>query len=170
MNEIKLYWNDEITMWDKFYILMNIIIKNYSTTYFEFYLISIINALQIVLIYTKEQLRVFDDKDISDKILINISNIVRYTELIKHNINYLKISIIFTTIFIFLFSLYFLYILYLINNNSKFNNKIKILSGLIKLIFNIFTIIQFDLTTIQMCFGNEYNNNIPEIKCNQANN
>ena len=170
MNEIKLYWNDEITIWDKFYILMNIIIKNYSTTFFDFYLISIINALQIILIYTKEQIGVFDDKDISDKILINISNIVRYTELIKHNINYLKFSVIFSVIFIFLFSLYFLYILYYINNNSKFNKKIKVLSGLIKLIFNILTIIQFDLTTIQMCFGNEYNNNIPEIKCNQANN
>jgi hypothetical protein len=86
MNEIKLYWNDEITILDKFYILMNIIIKNYSTTFFDFYLISIINALQIILIYTKEQIGVFDDKDISDRILINISNIVRYTELIKHNI------------------------------------------------------------------------------------
>ena len=170
MNEIKLYWKDEITIFDKFYLLMNIIIRNYSNNFFEFYLISIINAFQIVLIYTKKQIGVFDKNDISDKILIDISNIVRYTELIKHNINYLKISIILISIFIFLFSLYFLYNLYLINNNSKMNNKIKVLIFFIKFIFNILTIIQFDLTTIQMCFGYEYNVNIPEIKCNQVNN
>ncbi len=117
MNEEILLYNEEnLTIIDKFFLLMHILVSNQFESTFENYLFNLIFSLQIFTSFASEQIGTFYPKDnVSDKVYYTIEKILRVGDLLKGDRNYFNISVYIIFIFLIFFSIYFIICLFLIN-------------------------------------------------------
>ena len=102
--EIILFEKDTLSITDKFFILMDLLISNQSTTKGECLFFLLIYYLQIISGFFAEQIEVFDIKNRdSDKILNYISKILRFKDLLLNKYSIFKIFIFIIFIIFILF-------------------------------------------------------------------
>ena len=172
MNEEILLYNEEnLTIIDKFFLLMHILVSNQFESTFENYLFNLIFSLQIFTSFASEQIGTFYPKDnVSDKVYYTIEKILRVGDLLKGDRNYFNISVYIIFIFLIFFSIYFIICLFLINFKSLYTTNLQILNFMIKFLFYILFNIVIYIFSLQLCFNNEFNPYFNEIKCDQSNN
>ncbi len=134
MNEEILLYNEEnLTIIDKFFLLMHILVSNQFESTFENYLFNLIFSLQIFTSFASEQIGTFCPKDnVSDKVYYTIEKILRVGDLLKGDRNYFNISVYIIFIFLIFFSIYFIICLFLINFKSLYTTNLQILDFMIK--------------------------------------
>ena len=166
--EIILFEKDTLSITDKFFILMDLLISNQSTTKGECLFFLLIYYLQIISGFFAEQIEVFDIKNRdSDKILNYISKILRFKDLLLNKYSIFKIFIFIIFIIFILFLIFFIISIYNIKKTSFYSFREIILNYSIKIFIYIGYNIILDLCFSIYCFGSdEFNPNFSEIKCN----
>ena len=169
--EITLFYKQYLSIEDKFYLLMHILVSNQFESYFENITFTIILSLQMFTTVACEQIGTFNPKDnVSDNIYYITEKIIRLGDLLKGHRNYFNYSIYLIFIFLLFFTIYFIICLFLINLKSLYTINLQILNFMIKfLIYVLFNIVIY-VFSLQLCFSDKYNPYFPDLKCNQSNN
>ena len=170
--ELHLFIKENLTLKEKFYKLMDILISNQSDSRFEALLFMIINYLQILSIFYAEQVKVFNPIDSkSDSILYIIEKIVRLKDFFKRNYRYLEICEYFLFVLALLEITFFLVICLKSSHNSIYSFNKRLLNYFIKIFLYIEYNIILDLSFSNLCLGfTENNPNFDEdIKCKSNN-
>ena len=170
--EIILFEKDTLSLTDKFFILMDLLISNQSTTKGECLFFLLIYYLQIISGFFAEQIEVFDVKNRdSDKILNYISKILRFKDLLLNKYSIFKTFIFIIFIIFILFLIFFIISIYNINKTSFYSFREILLNYSIKIFIYIGYNIILDLCFSIYCFGSdEFNPNFSGIKCNITDN
>ena len=170
-NSIILFQEENLSIKEKFYILMNLIVTDKTKSIFESYLFLVIFFIQFLSIFYSKPINVLNgDDNVSDKILIYISLIFRFKELLFNYPFAFKIVIYCIGIYLIYFTIFFLICLLKINYKSSLNFQIVSLNYMFKFLCYLLFNITLDLFTIMLCFGRENNLYFTDIKCNQKNN
>ena len=169
--EIKLYNEQYLSIKDKFFLLMHILVSNQFESKFEYYIFNLIYSLQIFTSFSSEQIGTFFPKDnISDDVYYVIQKILRVGDLLKGERQYFNYSIYIIFCFLLFFTFYFIICLFLINFKSLYTTNLQILNFMIKFLFYILFNIVIYIFSLQLCFSNGFNPYFNEIKCSQSNN
>ncbi len=165
-----LYRNEKISIKKKFYLLMNILVSNRINSFYHNIGFLLFYELQNLAIFFIRKVNVLNPKYIPDSLLLLFEEIVRVKSLFYTQRKIYNIIIYLIAIYISLFSIFFFILFLKININTTYERKFKVLNYLININLYIFQNIFYDFFSSMLCFGKEYNINIPSIKCNQSNN
>ena len=106
---MKLFLIEKLTFKEKFFHLMNLLVINYSYFVFENYVFFIIYTTQNLSNYMTNNTNGLDyNKYIIDKILFNISKIIRVKELLYEHRKYYNLFIYILSFYYVLFSIFFI--------------------------------------------------------------
>ena len=170
--EIDLFLKEELTLKEKFYKYMDILISNRPETRFEALFFMIINYIQLLSLFYSEQVQVFNSKNNkSDLILATIEKVIRIKDLFKDNYRGFEIFEYCLFIIVIIEILHFLIMCLNITNNSIYSLNKKINNYFIKIfLFFAYNII-LDISFSSFCLGiSENNPNFNEdIKCSGNN-
>ena len=157
--ELKLYLKDDLTLKEKLFKYMDILVSNLPESRFETFFFMIINYIQLLSLFYAEQIQVFKPKNNKSDLILNIiEKIILIKDLFRNNYYGLEIVEISLFIIMIIEIIHFIFNVFKIANNSiysfnkKFNNyfiKIFIYIG-----YNIFLNISFS----NFCFGFSDNN------------
>lgn len=164
--ELILFEKDTLTMKRKFYLLMELLISNQTTSRTESILFMGIFYLQLISGFFAKQIEVFDTSSTSDKILNYIEKIVRLKDLFLDNYSAFKLSIYLLFGLVIVFSLFFIIVCYNTEKNSFYTWSEILLNFYIKVYIYIGFNIILDLTLTNLCFEKDDKNlNFPEASC-----
>ena len=164
--ELILFEKDNLTMKRKFYLLMELLISNQTTSRTESILFMGIFYLQIISGFFAKQIEVFDTSSTSDKILNYIEKIVRLKDLFLDNYSAFRLSIYLLFGLVVAFSLFFIIVCYNTEKNSFYTWSEILLNFYIKVYIYIGFNIILDLTLTNLCFEKDDKNlNFPEASC-----
>ena len=150
---------------------MNLLVINYSYFVFENYVFFIIYTTQNLSNYMTNNTNGLDyNKYIIDKILFNISKVIRVKELLYEHRKYYNLFIYILSFYYVLFSIFFIMMIKKTSRKTTYTLKLHCLNFLIKTNINVLNNINIDFFTRMLCFGQTNNTFIPQIKCNQSNN
>ena len=150
----------------KFYLLMELLISNQTTSRTESILFMGIFYLQLISGFFAKQIEVFDTSSTSDKILNYIEKIVRLKDLFLDNYSAFKLSIYLLFGLVIVFSLFFIIVCYNTEKNSFYTWSEILLNFYIKVYIYIGFNIILDLTLTNLCFEKDDKNlNFPEASC-----
>ena len=168
--DLKLFIEDEIDLKKKFILLMDKLINNQSNELDNFIFL-IIFSIQNISIYFPEKIGVLKTSNNTfDKILIYLEKIIRVKSLFFYHKDYYFIIIFLICLYNIFFTILFIYLLFITNRATPYNSAFQIFNYLIKISIYLLSNVTLDFFTHLICFHNEYNKYIPEIKCNQSNN
>ena len=168
---MKLFLIEKLTFKEKFFHLMNLLVINYSYFVFENYVFFIIYTTQNLSNYMTNNTNGLDyNKYIIDKILFNISKVIRVKELLYEHRKYYNLFIYILSFYYVLFSIFFIMMIKKTSRKTTYTLKLHCLNFLIKTNINVLNNINIDFFTRMLCFGQTNNTFIPQIKCNQSNN
>ena len=156
--ELILFEKDTLTMKRKFYLLMELLISNQTTSRTESILFMGIFYLQLISGFFAKQIEVFDTSSTSDKILNYIEKIVRLKDLFLDNYSAFKLSIYFLFGLVIVFSLFFIIVCYNTEKNSFYTWSEILLNFYIKVYIYIGFNIILDLTLTNLCFEKDDKN------------
>ena len=169
--ELKLFIQKEVSIKEKFFILFHLLVQNQSISLFESLLFCIFYIIQNISLFFSEEIQVFDTKkNVSDQILNYIYKIIRFKDLFFDNFSYYKYGIICITIYLFIFTLFFILLLKKTNPKSCFRNDYLFLNYMIKFNYYILTIIGLDFFSFLICFKREKNRYLKDLNCNPFDN
>ncbi len=169
--ELKLFIEEEISNKDKFYLFMNLLVQNQAMSNFESLSFFFIYSLQFISIFFSEEVHVLDiNNNISDEILNYIYQIIRIKDLMFNKRGNYEFSILLLTIYLFFFTLYFIYMLKKTTFSSTFNNNYLFLSYMIKINYYFLASVAIDFFSFLICIDREYNRYIKDLKCNPFDN
>ena len=103
--EISLFQNDFLSMKEKFYIFMDLLITNQVSSQTECIIFISISYLQIISGFFAEQVGVFNSEYTSDKILFYLERLFRLSDLFIDNYSEFKIIIICILVILIIFSI-----------------------------------------------------------------
>ena len=136
--KIILFNEDELSLKQKFYSMMDLLILNQSNSSFESFLLFIIFYLQIISSFFSENLGVFNPKNAkSDKLLNYIEKIVRIKDLFQSNSNSVKIIGILLFVLKIILIFHFILSISFTKKNSFYSYNKKIINLYIKLFLYI---------------------------------
>ena len=166
--EIHLFLKDNLTIKEKFYKLMNILISNQPQTRFETFFFHIINYIQILSAFYSDQVKVFNPKKSkSDLCLATIEKIFRMKNIFRKNHINLELLLIFLFILFIIGIIYFLIVLCKSNITSIYSFNKRFINYFIKIFIYLAYNIILDISFSNFCFGfSENNPNFDEkVKC-----
>ena len=170
-NELKLFIREEICYKDKFYLLMNLLVQNQAMSNFESLLFYLIYSIQFISLFFSEEVDVLDiNNNVSDEILNYIYRVIRIKDLFFNEVGYYDFSIICLTLYLFFFTLFFIYMLKKASFNATFNNNYLFLNYMIKINYYFLTSVAIDFFSFRICIDREYNRYIKDLKCNPFDN
>ena len=156
--EIIFFYQNNFSLKNNFFKLMNILITNQSSSLLEALIIGVIYYIQIISSFFAKQIGVFNpDKFTTDYTLYKIESILRIKDLFIQNYSGLEILNSLILAFLVVFIFYFFVIVYRINM-SYYKFKINIINFLIKLFLFFLYNICLDISFSQMCFGKKHIN------------
>ncbi len=166
-----LFEKDKLSLSEKFYILMHILVTNRTQSYFDAYFFILLFFLQIISSFFSEGIGVLNTKETFDMILNKLYQILHVKDLLYNNPKMYKASIYIIGIYLVIFTLFYIQCLFSIKNNSiRFNSYLITLNYMIKSLSYLLLTISIDFFTSMICFRREYNPYIKEFTCNQKNN
>ena len=164
--KISLFYKEELSFKEKFFILMDLLITNQTSSKTECIIFFIIFYLQMISGFFSQQIKVFNKEFTSDKILFNFERILRISDLLINNYSEFKYIIIIIFIVLIIFIIYFIILCSKINKNSLYSYEELIINSYIKFFIYIEFNIILDLVFSNFCFGkNETNPYFKEISC-----
>ena len=156
--EIIFFYQNNFSLKNNFFKLMNILITNQSSSLLEALIIGVIYYIQIISSFFAKQIGVFNpDKFTTDYTLYKIESILRIKDLFIQNYSGLEILNSLILAFLVVFIFYFFVIVYRINM-SYYKFTINIINFLIKLFLFFLYNICLDISFSQMCFGKKHIN------------
>ena len=163
--EIILFNQDSYSFKEKFYILIDLLITNQSSSRMECIIFISIYYLQILCGFFSEQIGVFNKKSTSDKILYCLHKVLRL-DVLSNNFLEFKIMMYFLLILIILFIIYFLIVCSNIKRKSFYSYNEIIINYFIKFLIYVAYNIILDSVFSVFCFGeNEMNPFFDGISC-----
>ena len=166
--ELILFEKDDLTLEEKFFKYMDLLISNQSISRFEIFFFMIINYIQILSLFYAEQIQVFKPKNNkSDSILNIIEKVLRIKDLFRNN--YFNFKVVEYCLFIIMIIsiIFFILNIFTISKNSIYSFDKKLNNYFIKIFIYIGYNIILDISFSNFCFGfSEYNPNFEEkVKC-----
>ena len=166
--ELDFFLKEDLSLREKFYKLMNILITNQPQTRFEALFFHIVNYIQILSVFYSEQTKVFNPKKSkSDLFLTTIEKIFRIKNLFRNNPVILERLVYCLIIILIIIIIYFFVICFRITNTSIYSFNKSFLNYSIKIFIYVVYNIILDICFCNFCFGLSGNNpNFDEnIKC-----
>ena len=156
--EISLFQNDFLSMKEKFYIFMDLLITNQVSSQTECIIFISISYLQIISGFFAEQVGVFNSEYTSDKILFYLERLFRLSDLFIDKYSEFKIIIICILVILIIFSIYF----FILFSKTKINSLYTYKELFINYFFKCFIYIGYnmilDLVFSNFCFGENQTN------------
>ena len=157
--DIVLYERNSLSFSDKFYLLMDILVSNQSTSRSENVIILSVFYLQFIFGFFDDKLKIFNkESSHSDEILFWIEKIIRVHNLLdnKYNKESLHLSIVIILLLVLIFGMiYFLYTLYHINKKSFYSFHESFLNYSLKIFLYIAYSIILDYSFSYFCFNDK---------------
>ncbi|MCQ2816891.1 MAG: PAS domain S-box protein, partial [archaeon] len=169
--DLLLFEKDKLTMKNKFFLLMELLLSNQTPSRLECIIFLGIFYLQTISGFFAEQIEVFDINDsTSDKILNYVEKILRLKDLFIDNYTGFK-AVIFGLFAVFVISIiYFIVLIYKTNKDSFYTCTEVLLNFYIKIIIYVAFNIILDLTLSNLCFeSDDKNPNFNEASCKITN-
>ena len=164
--ELLLFQKDILSLKQKFYILMDLLITNQPSSRIECIIFIGISYIQMISGFFAKQVKVFNNESTSDQILLYLEKIFRFLDLLNDKYSEFKIIIIFILIIIIIFIVYFFIICSKIHKHSFYSLNEKIINYFIKCLIYIGYNIILDLVFSNFCFGeNETNPFYKNVSC-----
>ena len=155
-----------LSLKDKLYLFMDILINNQSSSRIECVILFCISYIQMISGFFAQQIEVFNNDMTSDSILYFIEKILRYSDLLIDKYTGFKISIILILISLIIFIIIFIIELSNIHFNSSYSYKKLFINYYIKCFSYIGFNIILDLVFSNFCFGdNEINPFFAGVSC-----
>ncbi len=164
--EFTLFSRDKLSIRNKFYYLMDLLITNQCESRLESVVFFLIFYIQTLSGFFSEKVGVVNpNKSKSDKILNVIQKVVRLRELLITDKKYFETSIIMILIYLLLITVYILFLIHKMDIKTNYNKSIMTLNFFIKIsyyiLFNIFN----DICLTLLCFRNKNNLFIENYEC-----
>ena len=165
--ELVLFEKENLTIKKKFYLLMELLISNQTTSRTESILFMGIFYVQIISGFFAKQIEVFNiQNSTSDKILNYIEKIFRLKDLFLDNYSGFKIAIFLLFGAVVVFNIFFFVICYKTTKNSFYTCSEILLNFYIKIYIYIGFNMILDLTLSNLCFESDGKNlNFQEASC-----
>ena len=151
-----LFEEENLEFQQKFYILMDLLITNQSSSRLESFLLLTVFYIQIISSFFSEYLGILEPKiSKSDKILNHIEKLFRLKNLFNNNLGYYRIFELIVFIIILLLILHFFISVLFVTKNSFYSFNKKFINCYIKLFIYVGYNIIYDICFSSFCISSD---------------
>ena len=164
--EIILFEDNNVSIEERFYFFMDLLVSNKSGTRIEQICLFLIFYIQIISVFFDTRIKVFNpDENLSDKILLYFYKVFRIVGIISNHKSYYVKIIYIIPIFMLFLTLFAFFVFYKTKKNSLYHFIHFLLNLLLKCVIFIFYNISLDFFTHLICFKSKYNDYIKGYSC-----